>query len=76
MLKMIKSVYANIKSCVRYENHLSVGLMQGESLSPFLFPLYNRFEDEFTKICVNLPDRNERLNENQNPMTYNCHRRE
>lgn len=50
--------------------------MQGESLSPFLFPLYNRFEDEFTKICVNLPDRNERVNENQNLMTYNCHRRE
>ena len=55
MLNIIKSLYANIKSCVRYENQMSdffscqEVLMQGESLSPFLFSLYvNDFETEFT----------------------------
>ena len=60
MLNIIKSLYANIKSCVRYENQMSdffschEGLMQGESLSPFLFSLYvNDFETEFIeKMCI------------------------
>lgn len=53
-------MYSNIKSCVKYQNHISEffdcleGLMQGESLSPFLFSLYvNDFEIEFIKeMCL------------------------
>lgn len=60
MLNIIKSMYSNIKSCVKYQNHISEffdcleGLMQGESLSPFLFSLYvNDFEIEFIKeMCL------------------------
>ena len=51
MLNIINSMYANIKSCVRYKNQMSEffsyqeGIMQGESLSPFLFSLHvNDFE--------------------------------
>lgn len=60
MLNIIKSMYSNIKSCVKYQNHISKffycleGLMQGEFLYPFLFSLYvNDFEIEFTKeVCL------------------------
>ena len=60
MFRIIKSMYSNIKSCVRHNNQLSKmfncneGLMQGESLSPFLFSLYvNDFEMEFIEnMCV------------------------
>jgi hypothetical protein len=60
MFRIIKSMYSNIKSCVRHNNQLSEmfncneGLMQGESLSPFLFSLHvNDFEMEFIEnTCV------------------------
>ena len=46
MLKIIKSLYENVKSCVKYNRCLSqyfrnsVGLFQGEVLSPILYSLY------------------------------------
>ena len=52
MYTIIKSLYCNVKSCVRYNCEISEffnvpkGLMQGEGLSPFLFSLYiNDFEN-------------------------------
>ena len=52
MYSLIKSIYSNVKTCVRYNgstaNFFDVqnGLMQGEGLSPFLFSLYiNDFEN-------------------------------
>jgi hypothetical protein len=54
MLKVIRSLYDNVKSCVKYKGILGeffsnkVGLMQGETLSPLLFSLYvNDFERHF-----------------------------
>ena len=54
MLNLIKSIYADIKSRVKYKNDLSasydcyLGVRQGECLSPFLFAMYlNDIEDEF-----------------------------
>ena len=53
-LNIIRSMYENVKSRVKYKNRLSenfecyLGLRQGESLSPFLFSMYlNNVEDEF-----------------------------
>ena len=53
-LNIIKSMYENVKSRVKYQNRLSenfecyLGVRQGESLSPFLFSMYlNDIEDEF-----------------------------
>jgi hypothetical protein len=46
MLKIIKSLYENVKSCVKHNGYLSeyfsskVGLFQGEVLSPILYSLY------------------------------------
>jgi exonuclease III len=54
MLQVIKSIYKNVKSCVRVNGKFSdffkynCGLMQGESLSPILFSLFvNDLENEF-----------------------------
>ena len=54
MLNIIKSMYQNIKSKVKFNGTLSdsfecqLGVRQGESLSPFLFSMYlNDLEDEF-----------------------------
>jgi hypothetical protein len=54
LLTIIKSLYSNLKSCVRFQTELSNffhctnGLMQGEGLSPLLFSLYvNDFENAF-----------------------------
>ena len=59
IMNIIRSMYVNVKSCVKYKSQLSEyfscsqGLMQGESLSPILFSLYvNDFEMEFIKTCV------------------------
>ena len=53
-LNIIRSMYENVKSRVKYKNRLSenfecyLGVRQGESLSPFLFSMYlNDVEDEF-----------------------------
>ncbi|XP_071123308.1 uncharacterized protein [Mytilus edulis] len=53
LLTVIKSMYAKIKCCIKLEGNFSnffqsnVGLMQGESLSPFLYSLYiNDIENE------------------------------
>ena len=46
MLKIIKSLYENVKSCVKYSGFLSdyfpnkIGLFQGEVLSPILYSMY------------------------------------
>ena len=53
MLSIIKSIYANIKSRVRFNNSLSeefscmLGVRQGESLSPFLFCMFLNDLEEF-----------------------------
>ncbi len=54
IFNVIKSMYANIKSRVKFNNNLSegfsceLGVRQGECLSPFLFAMYiNDLEDEF-----------------------------
>ena len=54
ILKVIKSMYENIKSMVKSNNELSdqftcsLGVRQGECLSPFLFAMYvNDIEDFF-----------------------------
>ena len=66
MLKIIKSLYENIKCCVKYQGFLSeyfgskIGLFQGEILSPILYSLYvNEFEmhllkENCTSIEINL----------------------
>ena len=46
MLRLIKSLYENVKSCVKYDGCLSdyfsskIGLFQGEVLSPILYSMY------------------------------------
>ena len=46
MLKIINSLYSNVKSCVKHNGFLSeyfsnrIGLFQGEVLSPILYSLY------------------------------------
>lgn len=46
MLKIIQSLYQNVKSCIKYNGFLSeyyrntIGLFQGEILSPILYSLY------------------------------------
>ena len=46
MLNIIKSIYCNVRSRVKYNNSLSnpfdcnIGVRQGECLSPFLFAMY------------------------------------
>ena len=56
LLNVVKSMYENVKSCVTIEGlkseyfRSSLGLMQGEVLSPILFSLYvNDFDVEFIK---------------------------
>ena len=56
MLQIIKSLYDNVKSCVKYKGMLSeyyenkIGLFQGEVLSPILYSLYvNDCEMHFLK---------------------------
>ena len=59
LITIVKSLYSNLKSCVRFQSKLSDmfsctnGLMQGEGLSPFLFSLYvNDFENAFiNSLC-------------------------
>ena len=56
MLKIIKSLYDNIKMCIKFDGNLShhfsssSGLLQGEVMSPILYSLYvNDFEMSFIK---------------------------
>ena len=53
MLNIVKSIYQQVKSKVKYNNSLSetcdcyLGVRQGECLSPFLFSIYiNDIEGE------------------------------
>ena len=55
ILDIIRSMYQNVKSKVKYDNSISssfecsLGVRQGEYLSPFLFAVYlNDLEDEFS----------------------------
>ena len=54
MLDIIRSMYENVRSHIKYNNLLSeeficcLGVRQGESLSPFLFSMYlNDIEEYF-----------------------------
>ena len=54
ILEVIKSIYQNVKSRLKYDNKLSepytcfLGVAQGECLSPFLFSMYlNDIEETF-----------------------------
>ncbi|XP_053395382.1 uncharacterized protein LOC123523921 isoform X1 [Mercenaria mercenaria] len=55
MLDIVKSIYCNVRSRVKYNNNISnedfsclLGVRQGESLSPFLFSIYlNDIEEHF-----------------------------
>ena len=56
LLNLIKSMYSKLKTCVKLDGefsdffHCNVGLMQGESLSPFLYAIYvNDIEIELIK---------------------------
>ena len=56
MLQIIKSLYKNIKICIKHDGNLSnyfssnSGLLQGEIMSPILYSLYvNDFEMSFIK---------------------------
>lgn len=46
MLKIIKSLYSNLKICIKHDGNLSnffsstSGLLQGEVMSPILYSLY------------------------------------
>ena len=58
LLKLIKSLYGHVKSCVSLKGRISdffdneIGLFQGEILSPILFSLYvNDFESFFISHC-------------------------
>ena len=60
LLKVIQSIYANVKSRVKYGTELSsefecyLGVRQGESLSPFLFSMYlNDIENEIYNRGIN-----------------------
>ncbi len=55
MFDIIKSIYNNVKTRVKYNNQLSdefscsLGVRQGECLSPFLFAIYvNDLEQELS----------------------------
>ena len=57
LLSILKNMYSNVKLCVTLNGlnsdffRTSVGLMQGEVLSPILFYLHvNGFESEFLKL--------------------------
>ena len=56
MLNILKSMYNNVKSRVKFMNELSdsfhcnLGVRQGECLSPFLFAMFlNDIEDVFVQ---------------------------
>ena len=56
LIELIKSMYTKFKSCVRNNGKstetfdVTVGVLQGEALSPFLFPMYlNDFESFLMK---------------------------
>ena len=56
MLRIIQSLYSNVKSCIKYYGFLSdyydnrIGLFQGEILSPILYSLYvNDIEMRFIR---------------------------
>jgi len=53
VLSIIRSIYNNVKSCVKLHGqfsdfyYINIGLLQGEALSPFLFSLFiNDIENE------------------------------
>lgn len=62
MVKIIKSMYANINLCVRYKNQMSeiiicqLGLMQGEYLSLLFFLVCTDFIIDLIKKCVKFRD--------------------
>ena len=56
LIELIKSMYTKFKYCVRNNGKstetfdVTVGVLQGEALSPFLFPMYlNDFESFLMK---------------------------
>ena len=60
LFNVIKSMYCDLKSCVKMDGHFSeyfslkTGLMQGEALSPMLFSLFiNDLEKEMVANCCN-----------------------
>lgn len=68
LLSIIRVMYENMKCCVKSAGKLSeffknsIGMLQGEGLSPILFSLYvNGFEMEFLR-CGNVPIHMQELN--------------
>ena len=65
LINVVKSLYGQIKSCVKYQGNISEsfwyksGLIQGEALSPFLFSL---FVNDLKMELLNNTDRLYQLN--------------
>ena len=65
LVNVVKSMYGQIKSCVKYQGNISEsfwyksGLIQGEALSPFLFSL---FVNDLEMELLNNTDRLYQLN--------------
>ena len=70
VLKVIKNLYANAKSCVQLNNDISdffevnIGVRQGENLSPILFALFLNDLNVFMSNNLTSPESFSKLSAN------------